>query len=300
LPRLPGASCTLDERDRAALAPPEGGALGPSAVVREHLVVTFAVPKSNYAKKPDPVLLRRDLHTDADLQRIRRVALRGQGEDRRHPVGFRPDEWAQTLQHHLLPAFGPMLVDTIRHADVARWRVPMAERIHGGTYSPHTVNTWLSVMRVILKAAAMQLELARNPMDGIKNFDTSEHVYTEEEPNSLTVQEMPAFLSKMRALCPQHFAFVCLGFFLGHRPSTLRPLRRSGPTPDVLLDEGILLVRQSRTEGDEVIATTKTKIRQRITFTRACSVVIRYTSMSLLYHLGNGWFAASSSSSRRR
>ena len=156
-------------------------------------------------------------------------------------------KWAQTLEHHLLPAFGPMLVDTIRHADAARWRVRMAERIQDATYSPHTVNTWLNVMRVILKAAVVQFELARNPMDGIKNFDTSEHVYTEEEPNSLTVQEMPAFLSKMRALCPQHFAFVCLGFFLGHRPSTLRPLRRSGPTPDVLLDEGILLVRQSHT-----------------------------------------------------
>ena len=100
-------------------------------------------------------------------------------------------------------------------------------------------------MRVILKAAVMQFELARNPMDGIKNFDTSEHLYTEEEPNSLTVQEMPVFLSMMRELYPQHFAFVCLGFFLGHRPSTLRPLRRSGPTPDVLLGDGVVLVRQS-------------------------------------------------------
>ena len=168
-------------------------------------------------------------------------------------------KWAQTLEHHLLPAFGSLLLDQIRHADIAKWRVRMAEKIHDGTYSPHTVNTWLQVLRVILKAAVVNLELPRNPVDGIKNFDTSEHVYTEEEPNSLTVQEMPAFLSKMRALCPQHFAFVCLGFFLGHRPSTLRPLRRSGPTPDVLLDEGVLLVRQSHTEGDEVMATTKTK-----------------------------------------
>ena len=113
-------------------------------------------------------------------------------------------------------------------------------------------------------------------MDGIKNFDTSEHVYTEEEPNSLTVEEMPAFLSKMRELCPQHFAFVCLGFFLGHRPSTLRPLRRSGPTPDVLLDEGVLLVRQSHTEGDEVMATTKTKIRQRITLPPVLVDILRW------------------------
>jgi hypothetical protein len=101
-------------------------------------------------------------------------------------------KWAQTLEHHLLPAFGPYLLDQLRHADIAQWRVQMAEKIQDGTYSPHTVNTWLNVMRVILKAAIMQLELARNPVDGIKNFDTSEHGYTEEEPNALPWKRCPA------------------------------------------------------------------------------------------------------------
>ena len=185
-------------------------------------------------------------------------------------------KWAQCLEHHLLPAFGPLILGALRHADVAAWRVRMAEKINAGTYSPHTINGHLNVMRVILKAAVMQLELPRNPMDGIRNFDTSEHGYTEEEPNSLTVEEMPRFLEKMRALYPQHFAFVCLGFFLGHRPSTLRPLRRSGPTPDVMLEEGLLLIRQSHTEGDEVMATTKTKIRQRITLPALLVDVLRW------------------------
>jgi integrase len=185
-------------------------------------------------------------------------------------------KWAQCLEHHLLPAFGPLLLEQLRHADVAMWRVRMAEKINAGNYSPHTINSHLNVLRVIVKAAVMQFELPRNPMDGIKNFDTSEHGYTEEEPNSLTVAEMPRFLSKMRELCPQHFAFVCLGFFLGHRPSTLRPLRRSGATPDILLDEGLLLIRQSHTEGDEVMATTKTKIRQRITLPPLLVDILRW------------------------
>jgi integrase len=185
-------------------------------------------------------------------------------------------KWAMVLEHHLIPAFGTFLVDQMRHADVAAWRVRMAEKINAGTYSPHTANTWLNVMRVIVKAAVMQFELPRNPMDGIRDFDTSEHVYTEEEPNSLTVEEMPRFLAKMRELCPQHFAFVCLGFFLGHRPSTLRPLRRSGATPDVILDEGLLLIRQSHSEGDEVMATTKTKTRQRITLPPVLVDVLRW------------------------
>jgi hypothetical protein len=185
-------------------------------------------------------------------------------------------KWAQTLEHHLIPAFGPMLLDQIRHADAARWRVSVAETIAAGKYSPFTANGWLDVLRVILKAAVMQFELARNPMDGIGHFDTSEHGYTEEDPNSLTVEEMPAFLAKMRELYPQHFAFVCFGFFLGHRPSTLRPLRRSGPTPDLLLDEALLLVRQSHTEGQEVMATTKTKIRQRITLPQLLVDILRW------------------------
>ncbi len=185
-------------------------------------------------------------------------------------------KWQQCLEHHLIPAFGTMLLDQIRHADVAAWRVRMAEKINAKEYSPHTANTWLDVLRVVMRAAVVSFELPRNPMDSIRNFDTSEHVYTEEEPNSLTVEEMPAFLDKMRELYPQHFAFVCLGFFLGHRPSTLRPLRRTGPTPDLLLDEGTLLVRRSHTEGDEVMATTKTKIRQRITLPSSLVDILRW------------------------
>lgn len=185
-------------------------------------------------------------------------------------------KWQQCLEHHLIPAFGPIVLDQLRHADVAQWRVRMAEKINVGTYSPHTINGHLNVLRVILKAAVMQLELPRNPMDGIRNFDTSEHVYTEEEPNSLTVQEMPAFLSKMRELCPQHFAFVCLGFFLGLRPSSLRPIRRAGATPDILFEEGVLLVRQSHTEGQEVMARTKTKIRQHITLPPVLVGILRW------------------------
>ena len=44
----------------------------------------------------------------------------------------------------------------------------------------------------------------------------------------------------------------------------MRPLRRKGPTPDIRWDEGVILVRRSHTLGDEVMDTTKTKLRQRI------------------------------------
>jgi integrase len=78
------------------------------------------------------------------------------------------------------------------------------------------------------------------------------------------VEEVPRFLAKMRKLYPQFFAITVLGFATGLRPSSLRPLRRSGEEPDVLWDENVLLVRRSQTIGDEVMNTTKTKRRQRI------------------------------------
>ena len=54
-------------------------------------------------------------------------------------------------------------------------------------------------------------------------------------------------LEKMKDLFPQHFAVVALGFATGWRPSSLRPLRRTGPTPDVLWDENVILARRSHT-----------------------------------------------------
>ena len=144
-------------------------------------------------------------------------------------------------------------------------------------YSPTTQNGWIGVLRVVTKAAVLELDLARDPMTGIRDLDTSTHAtYTEEQPNSLGVGEVPAFLAGMLRLYPQHFAFTCLGFALGQRPSTMRPMRRSGPTPDFLADDAVLLVRRSQTIGEEVMETTKTKIRQRITLPAEIVDVLRW------------------------
>ena len=144
---------------------------------------------------------------------------------------------ASVLATHLIPAFGEMRMDTIRHLDIARWRSQVADRIHADDYAPTTANSWLAELRVIFKAATLRFELDRNPMDGIENFDTRlHHTYTEEEPNSLIAVEVPPYLAKMRELFPERFAMVALGFATGWRPSTMRPLRRRGPHADILWD----------------------------------------------------------------
>ena len=176
------------------------------------------------------------------------------------------EKWGYTLEHHLVPAFGRIFLDELRKQDFEEWLAKLGKRVQAEKASPNTVNGWLSVLRVIINSAVAEYELERNPIMLVKNLDNSTwHTYTEEEPNSLTPDEVPPFLSKMRELFPQHFGFVCLGFATGLRPSSLRPLRREGKTPDVLWDQGVLLVRRSQTGNEDPIETTKTGKLQRIT-----------------------------------
>lgn len=56
----------------------------------------------------------------------------------------------------------------------------------------------------------------------------------------------------------------------------MRPIRRAGHTPDVLWDQGVILIRRSHTLGDEFMNTTKTKLRQRITVPAEVMEVLRW------------------------
>jgi len=175
------------------------------------------------------------------------------------------EQWAGTLENVLIPWFGEIYVDEIRRAMVLRWKDEAAALIASGQYSPTTANGWLKLLRVVINAYVFEYELTRNPVAGVEDFDTSAHpTYTDEEPNSLLPAEVPLFLAEVLRLHPQHYAMVALGFATGLRPSSMRPLRRRGETPDVLWGEGVLLVRRSHTRKQEVMQTTKTGSRQRL------------------------------------
>lgn len=192
------------------------------------------------------------------------------------------EKWRYTLEHLIagtegVDGFGEMFVDQIRPAHVNAWRVGIARLIAAGSYSPVTANGWLAILHVIMKAAKRDFELPSDPTEGIPNFDTSEHpTYTEEEPNTLTADVASEFLACMREECPQHYAMTYLGIATGLRPSSMRPLRRTGPTPDVLWDKAVILVRRSHTLGDEIMDTTKTKLRQRINVPESVMEVLRW------------------------
>lgn len=202
------------------------------------------------------------------------------------------EKWADALELHLLPAFGAIRCDRFRHADVAAWRNILAERVAAPAriydrstrewkrnrehLSPRTVNGWFSILRVLTKRMSVELDLDRDPCIGLANFSTLEHpTYTDERPNALTAAEVPRFMTKLRELYPQHYAFAVLGFATGLRPSTLRPLRRKGAERDLDLAAGILRVRRSNSLGDKVSGSTKTGKHQRIHLPRELVEVLR-------------------------
>lgn len=187
------------------------------------------------------------------------------------------EKWATTLAR-LIPALGHLYVDEIRPAHLIGWRNDVARWMRDGMPSirkrdagkskrvklaPATANGWIAILKVICGAMAKHFELERDPSEAVDYFPVP-RTYTREQPNALTPAQASAFLGKMRELHPQHYAMTYLGFAIGARPSTLRPLRRQGASPDVLWDEGILLLRRSHSLGKEIMDQTKTGLDQEI------------------------------------
>lgn len=198
------------------------------------------------------------------------------------------ERWRYTLEHliagttgekseRFVSGFGEFYLDKLHVSHVEAWKTGVAGLIAAGDYAPTTANGWLSILRVILKAAKREFQLPNDACDGVDDFDTSEHTtYSEEEPNALLPAEVVTFLGTMRVLYPQHFAMTYCGFATGLRPSSLRPLRRRGPEADVLWEQGRLLVRRSQTLGDEVMNTTKQGRRYSITVPAELMSVLRW------------------------
>ena len=186
------------------------------------------------------------------------------------------NKWSFTLEHLIggttspssgkyITGFGDFFVDKIEARDVERWKAQLAALVAAGEFAPTTINTWIGVLRVIMKAAKRAFDLPTVVTDGVRYLDTSEHdIYTDEEPNALLPAEVPPFIAKLREFFPQHFAMAYLGLITGLRPSTLRPLRRSGAECDVDWTEHRVRVRRSHTVGEEVMRTTKQRHRYTI------------------------------------
>jgi integrase len=187
------------------------------------------------------------------------------------------EKWRHTLEHLIggttsddgtisIRGFGDLLIDQIRASHIDAWKIGVTKLIRAGFYKPTTANSWLAILRVILRAAKRDLGLQHNAAEDVTGFDVSNHAtYTAEAPNALSSEQAANFLQLLRDSFPQHYAMAYLGMVTGLRPSSLRPLRRSGASPDVDWAGKRLLVRRSQTRGDEVRNATKQGTRYVIT-----------------------------------
>ena len=167
-------------------------------------------------------------------------------------------KWEMVLKRLFGSKLAGVYVEEMLPSDIEAWKDEVAEKILGHRQSPNTANTSLSVLKVIMGQAKIDKNLSENVAAGVKTFPRGDHrTYTREQPNSLTPSELGRFLACTFAKYPQHFAMMYMGFALGLRPSSLRPLRRQGSDADVKWDEGLLLVRRSHTCG-AVMDRTKT------------------------------------------
>jgi hypothetical protein len=185
--------------------------------------------------------------------------------------------WRDTLAK-LIPVFGDFYVDELTFQVLVEWREKISGWIRHGMpslrkrdegkgvllkLSPVTANGWLSILKTICTAMRDQFDLDRDPAEKLAYFRVG-RTYTREQPNALTAAQVPLFLGKMRGLHPEHYAMTFIGMITGARPSTLRPLRRSGPESDVLWDDRRLLLRRSNALGDAIMDQTKTGLDQEI------------------------------------
>lgn len=173
-------------------------------------------------------------------------------------------KWLDLLGKHLLPAFGSLEIPSLRRAQIIAWRDGVATRVAAGEVSPRTANTWLALLKTIVSAYVAEYELAKNPALDVAVFPTIDRpTHSDEAPNALAPADVPRFLQKLRECHPQHYAMAVLGFSLGLRPSSLRPLRRCGPQTDIDWNTGDLKVRRSQTYREEVMESTKQGTRER-------------------------------------
>lgn len=151
--------------------------------------------------------------------------------------GYRPmtlDNRLQVLEDHILPKLGDIYVDAIRGQDVKDWLAFSATKLQPAQknnsdreerYGPRTINGWLRVLKLILRDAAADLELDRDPTRRIQALKEPRG-----KDKALSAAELRGFLDAASRLLVKkkitfaNYTLLQLGFFTGMRWSELSAL----------------------------------------------------------------------------
>lgn len=161
--------------------------------------------------------------------------------------------YEEALRLHILPRFGNWFLDKIRRADVEKWMAEAAAE----KYSAETINGWVRIFKVLLSDAVSDYRLEVDPTT--KLAPLGKPVRPDDEPNSLTPDELPRFLDAAQRLYPQWYELIVMFFAIGPRFGELRPLRWD---VDLNLETGVLVLQRSQRRA--YVGPVKNKKKRRI------------------------------------
>lgn len=134
------------------------------------------------------------------------------------------DRYRESLNNHLLPAFGRVALGSITPDDVQQWVVKLTEVEHapGKTYSAETIRGHYALFAAIMKKAASRGLIAKSPC-----VDIELPRVIRNERRFLTAEEVAALVDAMPA---RYKTLVIVGSYLGLRWQELAGLRRNAIT----------------------------------------------------------------------
>ena len=177
--------------------------------------------------------------------------------ERRVARGAKPSTLATalyTLEQGILPIFGHRYVDEIRKRDIEDWLTwaSSSRSKKGKKRTASTINSWLRLLRTVLRDAVSDLELEHDPTLRVKCLTALPTRVTDDRPNSLTVEDLRSCLAAAKKEPPEVNAMLVVAFFSGMRFGELTALQWN----DVQEDLGLILVRRSQYRGK--VTTPKT------------------------------------------
>ena len=133
------------------------------------------------------------------------------------------------LEKRILPSLGDYYYDALTSMDVQKWIDDMTRRGWWSeekgsknektkkvrrTYTRKAIEVWFRVFRTMTRDAMVALDLPRDPT---LRVSLPEPPVDYSEPNSLTPEQLIAFLEAMRNHYPQHYALVATLAYTGPR-----------------------------------------------------------------------------------
>lgn len=143
-----------------------------------------------------------------------------------------------SVEKIILPSIGKREIQALTKEWVETWRDWLAEK-----YATTTVNAWLTILRMILRDAGIDIA---NRVSGLQVDDTRT---TEDAPNLLEDEEQVGkMLEVVREKEPEHLALISVLVTTGLRTSTALALRREDFEPE----RNVIVARRRLSAGELV------------------------------------------------